>query len=65
MKDAQRALAAARVGVGQDGVYRPPTATAVARFQKEQGINIIGVVDVATQRRLGLAADAPRQGGRD
>ncbi|HKM71934.1 MAG TPA: peptidoglycan-binding domain-containing protein [Stellaceae bacterium] len=60
MKDVQRALVAAKIAVDQDGIYRPSTAAAVAHFQKEQRINVNGVVDVVTQQRLGVAAATPR-----
>jgi peptidoglycan hydrolase-like protein with peptidoglycan-binding domain len=65
VKDVQRALAAAKVTVEQDGVYRVSTATAVARFQKQKGMNVSGVVDPATRQALGLRAPAPRPGGRN
>jgi len=60
VKDVQRALVAAKIAVDQDGIYRPSTAAAVAHFQKEQRINVNGVVDVVTRQRLGVAADTPR-----
>jgi len=60
VKGVQRALAAAKIAVDQDGVYRPSTAAAVAHFQKEQGINVNGVVDAVTRQRLGVAPDTPR-----
>jgi putative peptidoglycan binding protein len=65
VKDVQRALAAAKVPVEQDGVYRVSTATAVARFQKQKGMNVSGVVDPVTRQALGLRAPAPRPGGRN
>ena len=65
VKSIQRALSGAKVAVEQDGVYNSPTAAAVARFQKQNGMNVNGVVDGATRQRLGLAAEAPRQGGRN
>jgi hypothetical protein len=37
-----------------DGVYDTATALAVARFQKDSGLNISGVVDPATAAKLGL-----------
>jgi peptidoglycan hydrolase-like protein with peptidoglycan-binding domain len=61
----QRALAGAKIAVEQDGVYNSSTAAAVARFQKQNGMNVNGVVDGATRQRLGLTAEAPRQGGRN
>jgi hypothetical protein len=65
VKSVQRALAGLKIPVAQDGVYNSATAAAVARFQKQNGIDVNGVVDGATQQRLGLAAEAPRQGGRN
>jgi hypothetical protein len=64
VKNLQRALASAKLPVAQDGVYRAATAAAVARFQKQQGLNVSGVVDAATRQALGLKA-APRPGGRN
>jgi hypothetical protein len=61
VKGVQRALAAAEIPVEQDGVYNPPTAAAVARFQKQKGMNANGVVDPVTRQRLGLAIDSPRR----
>jgi hypothetical protein len=61
----QHALAAAKIPVAQDGVFSPATAAAVARFQKEQGMNVNGAVDAVTRQRLGMTADTPRQGGRN
>lgn len=61
----QRALAAAKITVEQNGIYDTSTAAAVARFQKQKGINVSGVVDPAARRQLGLNADAPPQGGRN
>ena len=63
--DVQRALAAAKVSVEQDGEYNSATAGAVARFQKQNGLNVSGVLDAATRRRLGEWGDPPRQGGRN
>ena len=60
-----RALAAAKVPVEQDGVYRILTATAVARFQEQKGMNVSGVVDPATWQALGLRAPGPRPAGRN
>jgi putative peptidoglycan binding protein len=62
--EVQRALAAAQLPVEQDGVYRLSTATAVARFQKQKGINVSGVVDAPTRLALGLRALAPLPAGR-
>jgi hypothetical protein len=65
VKSVQRALADAKISVEQDGEYNPATAGAVARFQKQKGLNVSGVVDAATRRRLGEMGDAPGQGGRN
>ena len=62
--EVQRALAATRLQVEQDGVYRLSTAMAVARFQKQKGINVSGVVDATTRLALGLRASAPLPAGR-
>jgi len=56
----QRALAAANIAVAQDAVYDPATAVAVARFQKQNGLAVTGVVDAATRQKLALA---PPPGG--
>lgn len=64
VKAVQIALAAAQIPVEQNGIYTPATAAAVARFQKQKGINTSGVVDAETRQRLGLSAEMPRQGGR-
>ena len=61
----QRALAAGKIAVDEDGVYSSGTAGAVARFQKQSGINVSGVVDAATRQRLAISAQGPRQGGRN
>ena len=61
----QRALAAAKISVEEDGEYNSATAGAVARFQKQNGLNVSGVVDAATRRRLGGLGDPQRQGGRN
>lgn len=50
----QHALAAAGIEAPQTGRYDPATALAVARFQKANGLNIDGVVDAVTRRKLGL-----------
>lgn len=65
VRGVQRALAAARIAIDQDGVYRAATAAAVARFQSRNGMNVTGVVDGATRQRLGIPAEMPRQGGRN
>ena len=61
----QRALAAAKISVEQDGEYNAATAGAVARFQKQNGLNVTGVVDAETRRRLGGLGDPLREGGRN
>jgi hypothetical protein len=49
----------------RDGVYDSATALAVARFQKQAGLNVDGVVNAATRDKLGIkpppapAAPAP------
>jgi hypothetical protein len=65
VKSVQRALAAAGIAVEPDGLYSSATATAIARFQKQNGINVSGVVDAATRRRLHMPTDPARQGGRN
>ncbi len=61
----QRALAAAGIAVAEDGVYRPSTAAAVARFQKQKAINVSGVVDDKTRQLLGVAEPAPPEPGKE
>jgi hypothetical protein len=65
VKGVQRALTAAKISVAQDGEYNSATAAAVARFQKQKGLNVSGVVDAATRQRLGELGDPLRQGGRN
>jgi hypothetical protein len=65
VKNLQRALAAAQISVEQDGEYNSDTAGAVARFQKQNGLNVSGVVDGPTRQRLGWLGDPLRQGGRN
>ena len=65
VKSVQRALLAAKISVAQDGEYNSATAGAVARFQKQRGLNVSGVVDAATRRQLGGLGDPLRQGGRN
>ena len=65
VRSVQRALAKANISSDQDGVYGPTTAAAVAQFQKQNGLNASGVVDIATRQRLGLPVDTTRQGGRN
>jgi peptidoglycan hydrolase-like protein with peptidoglycan-binding domain len=50
----QKALAAARIAAPQTGAYDAATAVAVARFQKQNALNIDGVVDAATRQKLGI-----------
>jgi Putative peptidoglycan binding domain len=64
VKNVQRALARLNFAVEQNGVYDSSTAAAVARFQKQNGMNVDGVVDPATRRQLGVTEVAP-QGGRN
>ena len=65
VKSVQRALADAKISVEQDGEYSSATAGAVARFQKQNGLNVSGIVDAATRHRLGGLGDPLRQGGRN
>lgn len=58
----QQALAAANVAVNQGGAYDGPTAAAVARFQKQNSLNVNGVVDAPTWQKLGVKAEAAPQG---
>ena len=58
----QQAVKGQEVEPFSDGVYDTATALAVARFQKQAGLNVSGVVDPATADKLGLkppAAPAP------
>jgi Putative peptidoglycan binding domain len=63
VKRVQRALAAAKITVPENGAYDGETAAAVARFQKEKGLNVSGVVDAATRKKLeiGPPSAAPAQ----
>ena len=54
VRAAQRALNASRIAAPQNGAYDGATAAAVARFQKQQGLNVDGVVDAATRQKLGV-----------
>jgi len=65
VKSVQRALAAAKIPVEPDGEYNSATAAAVARFQKQRGLNVSGVVDTTTRQRLGGLGDPLHQGGRN
>ena len=55
----QQALGAANVSAPQSGTYDAATAVAVARYQKQQGLNVDGVVDGEVRRRLGVKAETP------
>jgi hypothetical protein len=50
----QHALAAAQIEVPPTGTYDGATAAAVARFQKANSLNVNGVVDWTTRRKLGI-----------
>jgi hypothetical protein len=50
----QKAVAAQRVEPFAEGVYDTATALAVARFQKQAGINVDGTVDAKTRDALGI-----------
>jgi hypothetical protein len=50
----QQALVDANVAAPQTGTYDAATAVAVARYQKQQGLNVDGVVDAELRRRLGV-----------
>jgi hypothetical protein len=54
----QLALGVAKIEAPQSGVYDGDTAAAVARFQKANNLNVNGVVDAATRRKLGIAPNA-------
>jgi hypothetical protein len=64
VKNVQRALARLNFAVEQNGVYNSSTAAAVARFQKQNGMNVDGVVNLATRRQLGVA-EVESEGGRN
>jgi hypothetical protein len=55
----QMAVKADEVEPFAEGVYDTATALAVARFQKQSGLNVNGVVDAETRDRLGLPAPPP------
>jgi len=63
----QRALAARKVAgapAQPSGSYDGATAAAVARFQRQAGLNVDGTVDAATRDKLGVSASAgPGQSG--
>jgi peptidoglycan hydrolase-like protein with peptidoglycan-binding domain len=50
----QRVVKPNQVEPFTDSVYDTATALAVARFQKQAGIDVSGVVDAATREKLGL-----------
>jgi peptidoglycan hydrolase-like protein with peptidoglycan-binding domain len=52
VKELQRELKAAGIGVAVDGQYGPATVTAVKRFQRAANLNMTGIADDGTQRRL-------------
>lgn len=56
----QRAVKANVVEPLTDGVYDTATALAVARYQKQAGLNVSGVVDQATADKLGLKPPQPK-----
>jgi hypothetical protein len=55
----QQALAAAKFAAPQNGAYDAATAVAVARYQKQQGLNVDGVFDAEVRRRLGVKPETP------
>jgi peptidoglycan hydrolase-like protein with peptidoglycan-binding domain len=55
----QKAVRATVVEPLTDGVYDTATALAVARYQKQAGLNVSGVVDQATADKLGLKPPQP------
>lgn len=56
----QKAVKANVVEPLTDGVYDTATALAVARYQKQAGLNVSGVVDPATADKLGLKPPQPK-----
>lgn len=58
----QQALAEAHVAVPQSGRYDAATAGAVARFQKQHGLNVDGIVDAETRAKLGLKPEPTAPG---
>ena len=58
----QRALASAKVTAPQTGTYDGITAAAVAQFQKQNGLNVDGIVNAATRDKLGVKP-VPSPGG--
>lgn len=55
----QRALNAAKVAAPQSGTYDGATAAAVAQFQKQNGLNVDGIVAEATRDKLGVKPAEP------
>jgi hypothetical protein len=55
----QRALAAAGIKVPQNSNYDGATAAAIARYQKQNGLNADGIVDADTRRLLGIKSEPP------
>lgn len=65
VRTVQRALASAAIPAPRNGRYDGATAVAVARFQKQSGLSVNGVVDAATRQKLGVKAEpAPPEGPR-
>ena len=56
------AEASAKIDAPQTAAYDGATAAAVAQFQKQNGLNVDGVVDAATRDKLGVKL-APQPGG--
>ncbi|HEY4471084.1 MAG TPA: peptidoglycan-binding domain-containing protein [Stellaceae bacterium] len=54
----QRALNSAKIAAPQSGTYDGATAAAVAQFQKQNGLNVDGVVTEATRDKLGVKLPA-------
>jgi peptidoglycan hydrolase-like protein with peptidoglycan-binding domain len=52
VKELQRELKAAGLGIAVDGQYGPATVTAVKRFQRAANLRMSGIADAATQTRL-------------
>jgi hypothetical protein len=55
----QQAVKANKVEPFTDRVYDTATALAVARFQKQAGLNVSGVVDAVTREKLGIPEPPP------
>jgi len=55
----QRSLNGAKIAAPQSGTYDGATAAAVAQFQKQNGLNVDGVVTEATRDKLGVKPLAP------